>query len=274
MKRQYDGYTVVPFAPVRRMIVDILEMGHRKHTIHGLAEADVTGAREYIREYEATTGNDLSFTAFIVACLGKAVERNKYMHAYRSGRNHLVLFDEVDVNTQIEIEIEGRKVPIPHTIKAANMRTVRDIHQEIRRVQAEGEKSESAPTSEGEKLFMSLPSFIRRPWMRMMFRDPHRAKEVAGTVLLTAVGMFGEGGGWGIPLMQHTLGVTLGGIAEKPVVVDGQIRIRELLSITVSFDHDIIDGAPAARFTQRLKDLIERGYGLDDENLGAEGVRA
>ncbi len=41
--------------------------------------------------------------------------------------------------------------------------------------------------------------------------------------------------------------------------------------------HDIIDGAPAARFSERLKDLIESGYGLDDstvapEQAGAEGA--
>jgi hypothetical protein len=193
------------------------------------------------------------------------------MHAYRSGRSRLVLFDEVDVSTQIEIEMDGKKVPIPHTVRAANTRTVYDIHREIRKVQAEGEESESAPTSPGERFFMALPVFIKRPMMRLMFRDPHRAKENAGTVLLTAVGMFGEGGGWGIPLIMHTLGVTLGGIAEKPVVIDGQIQIRELLSITVTFDHDIIDGAPAARFTERFKDLIELPYGLDEQALGAEG---
>jgi pyruvate/2-oxoglutarate dehydrogenase complex dihydrolipoamide acyltransferase (E2) component len=70
---------------------------------------------------------------------------------------------------------------------------------------------------------------------------------------------------------MHTLGVTLGGIAEKPVVIDGQIEVRERLSITVTFDHDIIDGAPAARFTERFKDLIELPYGLDDQDPGAEG---
>jgi pyruvate/2-oxoglutarate dehydrogenase complex dihydrolipoamide acyltransferase (E2) component len=59
--------------------------------------------------------------------------------------------------------------------------------------------------------------------------------------------------------------LTLGGISEKPGVVDGHIAIREYLSLTISFDHDIIDGAPAARFTQRLKDLIERGFGLLDQ---------
>jgi pyruvate/2-oxoglutarate dehydrogenase complex dihydrolipoamide acyltransferase (E2) component len=59
--------------------------------------------------------------------------------------------------------------------------------------------------------------------------------------------------------------LTLGGIAEKPCVVDGQMAIRAYLSLTISFVHDIIDGAPAARFTQRLKDLIESGFGLLDQ---------
>lgn len=34
---------------------------------------------------------------------------------------------------------------------------------------------------------------------------------------------------------------------------------REYLSLTLSFDHDVVEGAPAARFTARLKELIERG---------------
>jgi hypothetical protein len=62
----------------------------------------------------------------------------------------------------------------------------------------------------------------------------------------------------------------VGGIGEKPGVVDGQIVIRDCLSLTLSFDHDIIDGAPAARFTQRLKELIESGYGLFDPTLESE----
>jgi hypothetical protein len=35
-------------------------------------------------------------------------------------------------------------------------------------------------------------------------------------------------------------------------------------------DHDIIDGAPAARFTERLKELIESGYGLPDSTVEQE----
>ena len=64
--------------------------------------------------------------------------------------------------------------------------------------------------------------------------------------------------------------MTVGGISEKPGVVDGQIAIRDYLSLTISFDHDMIDGAPAARFTQRLKELIESDYGLGDSMVESE----
>ncbi len=103
--------------------------------------------------------------------------------------------------------------------------------------------------------------------VRMAERSPQVWKKYRGTVGLTTVGMFGKGSGWGIPLASHALWITVGGIGEKPGVVDGQIDIREYLSLTLSFDHETIDGAPAARFTQRLIDLIERGYGLFDSTV-------
>ena len=79
--------------------------------------------------------------------------------------------------------------------------------------------------------------------------------------------MFGNVPGWGIPIPTYTLSITVGGIAEKLGVVDGRIESREYLSITISFDHDIVDGAPAVRFTQRLKELIESGYGLSGKQM-------
>jgi hypothetical protein len=77
--------------------------------------------------------------------------------------------------------------------------------------------------------------------------------------------MFGEGAGWGIPPpIPTSLLITVGGIGEKRVIVDGEVATREYLCLTISVDHDIVDGAPAARFAQRLGDLIESGFGLDD----------
>lgn len=80
--------------------------------------------------------------------------------------------------------------------------------------------------------------------------------------MVTAVGMFSRGASWGIPRPSFTLTVTVGGIAEKPGVVKGQIAVREYLHLTVSVDHDIVDGAPIARFGNELMSLIEQAYGL------------
>jgi pyruvate/2-oxoglutarate dehydrogenase complex dihydrolipoamide acyltransferase (E2) component len=81
--------------------------------------------------------------------------------------------------------------------------------------------------------------------------------------------MFGRGQAWGIPLTSYTLCVTVGGLARKPGVVrDGpgrreeRIEVREYLALTVSVDHDLIDGAPMARFVARLKELVEGGVRL------------
>lgn len=52
----------------------------------------------------------------------------------------------------------------------------------------------------------------------------------------------------------------IGRIHEKPVVVDGQIVVRAMMSLSISFDHRLVDGAPAARFLQRVKQLIEQPF--------------
>jgi pyruvate/2-oxoglutarate dehydrogenase complex dihydrolipoamide acyltransferase (E2) component len=50
--------------------------------------------------------------------------------------------------------------------------------------------------------------------------------------------------------------------------VEGLIEAREILNLTVLFDHDVVDGAPATRFVRRLLELIESGYGLDEIENG------
>jgi pyruvate/2-oxoglutarate dehydrogenase complex dihydrolipoamide acyltransferase (E2) component len=225
-----------------------------------LIEVDVTRARQYLREHKARTGESLSFTGFVIACLGHAVGEHKAVHAYRDWRNRLVLFDEVDVNISVEIEKEGRKIVLPHFIRGANQRTLRDIHAEIRAVQARPEQTREF----GVLWLVRLPAFVRDVFYWLVFKNPHWLKASFCTVGLTAVGMFGHGSGWAIPFNVHTLDVGLGGVAERPGVVEGRIEIREYLCLTLLFDHDIIDGAPAARFTQRFKELLESGYGLEE----------
>jgi pyruvate/2-oxoglutarate dehydrogenase complex dihydrolipoamide acyltransferase (E2) component len=266
VSEQHEGYTVVPFPLSRQLVIDSVRVAQRKHTIHGLIEVDVTDARRLIRDHEMRTGEKLSFTAFVLTCLGRAVEMDKMVHAYRDWRSRLILFDDVDVTTMIEIEYEGRKFPLAHIVRAVNRRTLREMHDEIRGIQANPRHSRSLNTGRETffRLFLLLPAFLRDIGYWVFSRSPHTLKKNIGTVQLTAVGMFGEGGGWGLAPSLYTLGVLVGGIACKPGVVDGRIEIRDYLSLTLSFDHDVVDGAPAARFAQRFKELLESGYGLGE----------
>jgi pyruvate/2-oxoglutarate dehydrogenase complex dihydrolipoamide acyltransferase (E2) component len=83
-----------------------------------------------------------------------------------------------------------------------------------------------------------------------------------GTVGVTSIGMFGKFPGWGIPISIPAVLIVVGGIKKKPGVVEDTIKIREYLSITITADHDIVDGAPLARFVATLTDLIENKFGL------------
>ena len=113
MKQQYAAYQVVPYPKMRRLEALAYRSVQHKPMIHGLLEVDVTRARARLREHKATTGESLSFTAFLAACLAKAVDEHKAVQAYRKGRKHLIVFDEVDVYTPIERDVAGRNKSCP-----------------------------------------------------------------------------------------------------------------------------------------------------------------
>jgi pyruvate/2-oxoglutarate dehydrogenase complex dihydrolipoamide acyltransferase (E2) component len=263
--RSPAGYRVEPFSNLRRQQIDWLELMHRQHTIHALLEVDVTDARRSIREYRSRTGQPLSLTAFIIGCVAQAIDADKRMHAYRQGRSRLVLFDEVDVAVPVERVLEGRALPVPFIIRAANRKQPAEIHRELQQARQE-EAPPALAAARWLPLWLRLPGFLRRLVWATLLANPHRRKQLTGTALVTAVGMFGRGPAWGIPLTAYTLCVTVGGISRKPGVVrtgasrqEERVAVREYLALTVSVDHDLIDGAPAACFVSRLKELIEGG---------------
>lgn len=78
-----------------------------------------------------------------------------------------------------------------------------------------------------------------------------------GTFTITNIGMFGVDSFDPIivPPQSCILGVCR--VADKPVVVDGQIAIRSMMNLSLSFDHRVLDGVPGAQFLQTLKGLLE-----------------
>jgi pyruvate/2-oxoglutarate dehydrogenase complex dihydrolipoamide acyltransferase (E2) component len=85
-----------------------------------------------------------------------------------------------------------------------------------------------------------------------------------GTAIITSSGMVGRFHGWIIPKSIHNLAFAIGSIVKKPWVVENEIQIRDILNLTILFDHDVVDGVPAARFTAQLVKNIEKSRHLEN----------
>jgi 2-oxoglutarate dehydrogenase E2 component (dihydrolipoamide succinyltransferase) len=87
-----------------------------------------------------------------------------------------------------------------------------------------------------------------------------------GTFTITNGGVFGSL--MSTPILNAPQVGILGmhGIKERPVAVNGQVEIRPMMYIALSYDHRIVDGAEAVQFLAKIKELVE-----DPESLLIEG---
>jgi len=266
-KKSIGKYEVIKFPKNRKMVIDIMEQGIKKHYVKGLVEFDVTNGRKLLKDYKSKKGVSLSFTGWILKCIGQAADEHKDVHMLKKGKKKLYKFDDVDISITVEKTVKGEKVPLPVIIRKTNEKTVEEITREIRNAQAEAVDEDVLLGLKKEerfkRIFTSLPKFIRKITYWRFGRNPLLLKDFAGTISLTSVGMFGDLTGWAIPIGVQSLMFGLGAITKKPGVIENKIEIREILHTTILFDHDIIDGAPAARFSAKLKVLIEKGFGLE-----------
>jgi hypothetical protein len=254
------GFRVERIPLERLPTLELTRALRRSYPMYGLVEVDVTVPRRRIRAHRERTGEQVSFTAFLVACLARAVGEHPTVAAFRSGRR-LVVFDQVDVATLVEVTAGGARFPLPHVVRSAEQKTVRAIHDEIRGVQRG-----TALLHRTRTLLRPLP-YIPKPirvllW-RVLARSIRLRQRLGGTVTVTSVGAFIGGPGWGLAPVAYPVTLTVGGIARRPVLCDGALEEREHLCLTLALDHEVVDGAPAARFGTRLRELIETAAGLE-----------
>ena len=244
---------VRPFPASRRLVTRALRAGRRIAPIHGLISVDVTEARRRL----AKERSDVSFTGFLVASVGRAAAAHPEVHAYRNWRGQRVLHRHVDIGVLVEVHTAEGSFPLAHLVRDADVRDVDDISAEIRRVKNDPTSSPSGRllgqvTTAAARIPGAIPVFYR------LVARSVRVRRMAGTVAVTSVGMFagGEGFGIGFPTVL-SLSVLVGGLSERPRATNGRVEVRDVVDLTVTVDHNIVDGAPAARFVADLRRTIE-----------------
>jgi pyruvate dehydrogenase E2 component (dihydrolipoamide acetyltransferase) len=81
-----------------------------------------------------------------------------------------------------------------------------------------------------------------------------------GTFTITNLGMYDVMAFTPIINLPEAAILGVGCITPRPVARNGQVEIRQMLTLSLAFDHRLVDGAPAARFLQYIKNLIEEPY--------------
>jgi pyruvate/2-oxoglutarate dehydrogenase complex dihydrolipoamide acyltransferase (E2) component len=249
------GYKSIPMTFNRRAVIASATVTKEKNAIHCITEVDISEPRGRIRQHFELTGEKLSFTAYIVTCLAHVLKDHPLLNSFHSWRRQIVL-DDVTVSVLMEREIKGEKVPEPFGISKAQLKSYLQINNELR--QAQNKPADHLGNLSGMTWLRLIPGFLLRTFIRIADRNINMAKRY-GKVCVTAVGMFNKDSVWFIPHGTSTVLVTVGGICEKIIQAEDKIIAREHLCLTVSFDHNIVDGAPAARFMKQFTDTLKNG---------------
>ncbi|MEP2670229.1 MAG: 2-oxo acid dehydrogenase subunit E2 [Cyclobacteriaceae bacterium] len=266
----------IPFSLERKQIVDFLRIGKSKHTAYAVMDFDITGIRENMRKARRVAKRHSSLTGYLLYCFAQAVAEDKIMHAYRKG-NKLVIFDDVDVATMVERNVNGVPMPVGYILRRANYKSVFDISEEIKSAKSRSSTDliDSKEMLQKKRLnaVIKRVGFLRRWALAYIFKNPFIKKKFNGTVGFSSMGMFSHNlTGWIVPITPHVLTAMVGGIRDVPAFKNDILVKKEMVCITIAMDHDILDGAQTARFIERFRKLLIQGVDFESKTNDAEKV--
>jgi pyruvate dehydrogenase E2 component (dihydrolipoamide acetyltransferase) len=166
----------------------------------------------------------VSYTAIIVKAAAKALTEHATINSTLDG-NQIKIFEDINVGVAVATE-HGLTVPV---IRNTDKKTLKEIDTAIKDLT---EKARQGKLS--------------------------REDLTGGTFTTTNLGMYGVE--FFTPIINPPEAAILGvgKITEKPVVVDGKIEVRPKMMLSLSYDHRIVDGAPASEFLREIKEKIEQ----------------
>ncbi|MGC8781058.1 MAG: dihydrolipoamide acetyltransferase family protein, partial [Anaerolineae bacterium] len=227
--------TVVPISTLRRVIGERMSQSafSAPHvTLFTEAEAtNLVSARRQLNEELASHAPDaagdrikISYNALFAALVARALKEHPYLNA-RLEPDGIHLIPTINIALAVDTE-RGLVTPVLHDVDRLSLAAIQAGYDALIGRALAGK---------------SLPEDFE-----------------GGTFTITNLGALDVDGFTPIinPPQAAILGI--GRIIEKPVAREGAVVVRPMVTLSLSFDHRIVDGAPAGRFLQRVKQLVER----------------
>lgn len=231
-KKKYDlygYYESIPIKGVRRSTAKrMIESARAIPHVTQMDEADVTELvriRERQKDIAQKHGIHLTYLAFVIRAVVGALKQYPYLNSSVDQENEeIILKKYYNIGVAVDTE-DGLIVPV---VKGTDQKSLMKIAQEIQNL------AEKART-----------------------REIDLADLKGGTFTVTNIGFIG--GTHATPIINYpeTAILAMGRIYDKPVVRDGEIVVRKVMPLSLSFDHRVIDGVMAARFTNAVIRYLE-----------------
>lgn len=222
----------LPLSGLRGIIAERLSQSWRERPQVTLTtEADATNlvaARQQLNAELAAQNEKISYNALLVRLTARALAEHPDINAQLT-ETGLQTLSDINIGLAVDTE-RGLLVPVLHDVPG---KSLRQINEEINTLAERAVKGRSLPDELS-----------------------------GGTFTITNLGAYEIDAFTPLINPPECAILGVGRIVSKPVGLNGQIVLRDMLVLSLSFDHRLVDGAPAARFLQRVKQLIERPFTL------------
>lgn len=269
MTRDLIGKHTVFRPPLdRQLAIDAFAAMRSGHPMTALLELDVTDALAAIERLRGE-GRRVSLFAFLVRAIAVAISEHPDLNLVRHG-DRLVRFEDVDVSVPVEVQSDAGPFPREVIIRRAQDCTAEGIYVQLEAARVR--HAEAGALSDEDRWVRRLATVMRwiprvaRIWaVRRIMGSAFRIKARAGTTIVTSIGKFAAipGFAFSFDTGPRAAGFVIGSVVDKPWLHEGEIKPRSILALSIQVSHDLVDGAPAARFAERLQSLIESADGLD-----------
>lgn len=225
-----EGGERTPLTPLRRVIAERMTQSKRMSPhVTLFTEADLTeGARLRAEVSNEAAGVKITYTDLVVRAVALALVRFPGLNSSFTEQG-IIFHPEVNVGVAVALE-DGLIVPV---VRWADTKDLFALSTEIKALTVKAKA------------------------------NALEASEVAGgTFTVSNLGTHGVD--FFTPIINQPEAAILGvgRVADRPAVVEGQVTVRKLMGISLSFDHRIVDGAQAAAFLQEVVGLLEHPWTL------------
>jgi len=188
---------------------------------------EFVAAREKLKEaFAKELGFNIGYNDLLAAIVARCLTEFPYMNVHLE-EGGIRQMGEVNIGMAVDTE-KGLLVPV---LRNANQKSVKQLATEFRALVERARVGKSGPDDLS-----------------------------GGTFTITNLGMYGVEEFTPIINMPEVAILGVGRIRPEPTVVGGQVAIRQMQRLSLTFDHRVVDGAPAARFLQEIARYVEAPY--------------